>query len=476
MILKSILARFSVLATAGLLTTLPASAQDTPPGARPPAPNVKEQFIPLPTFRVGAYASSGIPVWAGIIDYFTYLNESEGGINGVKLTWEEIETEWQVEKGVEAYERFKNGRNGSPVPIYIPNGDPISKALTDKSVADKIPLLTVNYGRTEAIDGTVFPYSFTTLLSFYSEASTVVNYIAEKLGGKDKLKGVKIATVYHDSPYGKETQAPLELLAKTYGFENIQIPVPHPGNDQSAQWARIRQLKPDWVFLRGWGVMTPVAVKTAAKVGFPVDHIIGGIWSSSEEDIRPAGVVGKGYLAVTTYPPGTEFPLHQRIKELVIDKGKSDLRDPKSFGSVYYNSGLTTAIIITEAIRTAQARFGRRPINGVEGQWGLEHLNIDQKRLEELGVVGLVQPLKLSIRDHEGGGAARIIQWNGKQWATVSDWIKSDRDLLLPLVYAKAAAYAKEKGITPRTVDASVEGSDQTAAAEATATSTQRTP
>jgi branched-chain amino acid transport system substrate-binding protein len=416
------------------------------------AGDAKEQFIPLATFRVGAYASSGIPVWAGIIDYLTYLNESQGGINGVKLFWEECETNWEVEKGVECYERLKIGRNGSPVPIYLPNGDPISKALTEKSVADKIPLVTLNYGRTESVDGRVFPYSFPVVLSFYSEASTAVNYIAQVVGGKDKLKGLKIATVYHDSPYGKETFAPLELLAKTYGFENIQIPVPHPGNDQSAQWARIRQLKPDWVFLRGWGVMTPVAIKTAAKVGFPADHIIGGIWSSSEEDVRPAGAVGKGYLAITTYPAGTNFPIHDKIKQFVIDKGKSDLKDPKSFGSVYYNSGIVHAIILTEAIRTGQAKFGAHPINGEQGQWALEHLDIDDKRLAEIGALGLAPTLKLSPTDHEGGGSAKIIQWDGEKWNVVSDWIKSDRDLLRPLIFERAASYAKEKGIALRDV------------------------
>lgn len=44
-----------------------------------------EQFIPLANFRVGAYASSGIPIWNGIIDTFRYINEVQGGINGVKL-------------------------------------------------------------------------------------------------------------------------------------------------------------------------------------------------------------------------------------------------------------------------------------------------------------------------------------------------------------------------------------------------------
>lgn len=411
----------------------------------------KEQYFPLATFRVGAYASSGIPVWAGEIDYFRYINEVEGGINGVKLVWDECETEWEVEKGVECYERVKGGRNGSPVPIFLPHGDPISKALTEKTVADKIPQITIAYGRTESIDGRVFPYSFPVLFSFWSEASSVVNYIAELEGGKDKLKGKKIATLYHDSPYGKETQYPLDALSKKYGFENIQIPVPHPGNEQSAQWAKIRQLKPDYVFLRGWGVMTPVAIKTAAKTGFPVDRVIGGIWSGSEEDVRPAGSVGKGYKAVTPFPAGADFEILKRIKEHIVDKGLSDLKDPKSFGSVYYNSGVIEAIVSVEAIRKAQSKFGNRPLTGEEAQWGLENLKLDDARLKELGAAGLVQPLQLSVKDHEGGGAGKIIQWDGEKWNIVSNgWVRSDRELLLPLVYERAAAYAKEKSITPR--------------------------
>src|SRR6185436_13604389 len=133
----------------------------------------------------------------------------------------------------------------------------------------------------------------------------------------------------HDSPYGKETQFLLNHLAQTYGFEDIQIPVPHPGNDQSAQWAKIRQLKPDYVFLRGWGVMTPVAIKTAAKTGYPVDHIIGNIWSNAEEDVRPAGPVGKGYIAITTGPSGTNFPVLKDIETHVVKPGKGDLKDPQ---------------------------------------------------------------------------------------------------------------------------------------------------
>ena len=60
-------------------------------------------------------------------------------------------------------------------------------------------------------------------------------------------------------------------------------------------------------------------------------------------------------------------------------------------------------------------------------------------RLEELNQLAL-----------EGGGAARIQQWDGELWKTVSDWVKADRALLRPLIDKKARDYAKEKGITPR--------------------------
>jgi branched-chain amino acid transport system substrate-binding protein len=423
-----------------LLSGLPVLAQEA-----------TKQYIPIPTYRVGAYASSGVPIFGGLIDYFRYINDVEGGVNGVKLVWDECETNYEVGKGIECYERVKGGKDGAPVAAFLPLNDILAKALTERTAADKIPQMAVGFGLTEAIDGRVFPYSFPLTFSFWSEASSAINFIAEKEGGKDKLRNLKIVTLYHDSPYGKETQTPITELAKKYEFEDIQIAVPHPGNDQSAQWGKIRQLKPDWVFLRGWGVMTPVAIKTAAKVGFPVDHIVGGTWSSSEEDVRPAGAVAKGYFAITPFPPGTDYEIHKRLKQAILDKGLSNLQDLKSFGSVYYNAGLNQAIITVEAIRTAQKKFGARPMKGEEMQWGYENLNIDDARLKEIGALGLLQPLKLSMKDHEGGGAAKALQWDGSKWNVAgNDWIKSDRDLLLPLIYERAAAYAKEKGITPR--------------------------
>src|SRR6201998_1619467 len=293
-----------------------------------------EQNFPLQSYRVGAYAAGGTGFFGGFIDYMNLINIRDGGVNGVKLTWEEGETQYEVERGVEVYERFKTLPG---IAAWNPLSVGIAYAMIDRITQDKVPLITVNHGRTDSTDGRVFPYVFPLLLNPYSETSGIIKFIGSKLGGMDNVKGKKSVVLYHGSPYGKETIPIYELLAQKYGFSVQQIEVPHTGNEQQSQWLTIRQAKPDYVVLRGWGVMNPVALKTAQKVGFPADHIIGHVWSNSEEDVRPAGAAAKGYIAITTQASGAEYPVVQEVVKTVYGAGKGNLDDKKLIGSVSQN-------------------------------------------------------------------------------------------------------------------------------------------
>ncbi|XUY29733.1 ABC transporter substrate-binding protein [Agrobacterium sp. rho-8.1] len=408
-----------------------------------------QQLFPLFSYRTGPYAPSGIPQWAGYRDYFNYINE-KGGVNGVKIFVQECETAYTLERAFECYERYKNGYAGAPVAVLFTTSSGFDAAISDKARLDKLPIISVAGGRGDAVDGSVFPYQFPLLFDYWTEASIVIEHIANQVGGYDKLKGLKIATLYHDSGYGRETIQPMAILSEKYGFENIQIAVPHPGEQQQAQWQQIKRAGVDWVFFRAWGVMSPVGLKTAARVGFPADRIIGDIWTGSEEDARPAGAAAKNYLAVSVFPSGTDFEITKTLKANIIDAGKGDLKDVSKFGSVYYNAGLVQAIIYTEILRTGQKKFGNRPLTKEEGQWAAEHLDITAERIAELGATGLLSPLKITPQDHEGDPAAKIVQWDGQKWSAVTDWLKGDRPLFRDAIYARAAAYAKEKGIYPR--------------------------
>jgi len=410
----------------------------------------KEQFVPMLSYRVGPYAAGGTGFFGGYIDYLDMLNKRDGGIGGVKLTWEECETEYKNDRGVECYERLKkNGPTGASVIAPLSTG--ITYSLIDRATTDKIPVVSMGYGRADASDGRVFPYIFPIVTNYWSQNTAKIKYIGMKEGGMDKLKGKKIVNLYHGSAYGKETIPILDAQAKKYGFEVIHIEVPHPGNEQQSQWLQIRQIKPDWVILRGWGVMNPTALKTAQKVGFPAEKILGVWWSGAEEDVIPAGDAAKGYVAAAFHPSGTDFPVIQEIQKYVYAGGKKGaIDDTKRIGQQYYNRGVIQGILTAEAIRTAQERYGKRPLTGEELRWGIENLKIDEKQIKALGAYGLLQPLKLSCLDHEGGGAVKFQQWDGERWVVITDWIQSDQSLVRPEIEKSAAQYAKEKNITPR--------------------------
>ena len=80
----------------------------------------------------------------------------------------------------------------------------------------------------------------------------------------------------------------------------------------------------------------------------------------------------------------------------------------------------------------------------------MENLELTSARIKEIGAEGLLAPLKVSCLDHEGGGAVKFQQWDGKKWNVVTDWIQPDHAMTRPLIEASAAKYASEKGISPR--------------------------
>lgn len=408
-------------------------------------------YVPIPSYRVGPYAAGGSGYFGGILDYYNLLNERDGGVNGVKLIWSECETEYSVERGVECYKRLKD-REGGAV-FFDPLSVGISTALIETGRKDKMPIIAVNHGKTAGQRGDIFPYYFMPGINTYDEHSIMVHFIGDVLeGGRDNLKGKKIAMLYHGSPYGREAIDFMDSMCEKHGCTHHPLEVPHPGNEQQSQWLNIRKLKPDYVLLRGWGVMNPVAMQTAVRTGYPVSRLIGNIWSNSDEDVIPAGKAADGYQAITTHPAGTDFPVVQEIIKTVYGGGNGDLQDKSRLGSVYWNLGVLAGVVHTEALRIAQARFGNRALTSSEARWGFENLKLDAGRIGELGATGLVPVLNLSCLDHVGGHLAKFQQWDSgkRQWNIVSDWIEGDVPLSQAIIDAGAEQYATDNKIAAR--------------------------
>jgi len=434
------------LALAAALSAIGVTSAITAPAAFAQA---KEQFFPVLVYRTGAYAANGNPWANGYVDYLKLVN-ARGGVNGVKISFEECEFGYATDRGVECYERLK-GKGGGAT-LFQPLSTGVTFALTDKAPADKIPLITAGYGRSESQDGSVFMWNYPLLGTYWVAADVAIQHIGKQAGGLDKLKGKKIALVYHDSPFGKEPIPLLQERAKMHGFELILLPVAHPGVEQKATWLQIRQNRPDNVLLWGWGVMNSTALKEAQATGYPREKMIGVWWAGAEPDVKDVGAGAKGYNALALQHSAE--PQSKVVQDMLAQiHGKGQGTGPKEeVGQVLYMRGLISAMLGVEGVRKAQERFGKgKVMTGEQVRWGLENLNLDQKTLDAMGFAGVMRPVQTSCLDHMGASWVRIQVWDGGKWVPGNDWYQADDKLLRGMVLNASRKYAEEKKITPRT-------------------------
>ena len=424
----------AVVAAGGALTATGAWAQ-------------AQQYMPVLSYRTGPYAPNGVPIADGIVDYLKLVNE-RGGINGVKLLIEECETQYDTARSVECYERLKNKNGGATV--VQPWSTGATFALTEKAPTDKISLVTLGYGRSESADGLIFKWNFPLAGNYWVGADAIVQAIGKREGGLDKLKGKKIALIYHDSPYGKEPIPLLQERAKMQGFDLQLLPVAAPGVEQKATWLQVRKDRPDYVILWGFGVMNSTALKEAQATGYPREKMYGVWWAGAEPDVRDVGAGAKGYHALALNGSGTQSKVMQDILAQVHGKGQGT--GPKDeVGQVLYTRGVIIQMLAVEAVRKAQERFGKgKVMTGEQVRWGMENLNLTQARLDQLGFGGIMRPLQSTCADHMGSTWARVQTWDGAKWNVGNDWYQADETILKPMIKAGGDKYLADKKMSRR--------------------------
>lgn len=389
-------------------------------------------YAPNLAYRTGPFAATGIPLMNGQKDYMTMLNARDGGIGGVEIDFDECETGYSTEKGVECYEKTK----GEAI-VTQPWSTGITLQVLPKTNVDRIPILAPGYGFSPMADGKVFQWAFNMPSSYWDGASMILQFL-----GEENLKGKKIAFLHLDHPYGKEPIPFLEAKAAELGFELILIPVGlSEMQNQSAQWLQIRRERPDNVIMWGWGAMNAGAITEAVKTRYPMDQMLGVWWAGHDADLALVGDDGKGYKSISWSFPNSDSGVMAAVKEHVIDAGLSGTNETEMNG-VFYQRGLVISMILAEGIRTAQAEFGDPNIIAEQLRWGLENLNVTDARLAEIGMEGMVGPFSTSCSDHTGHSGGWMLEWDGAKFVKVSDHLMPKSEEIRPLEAAAAAEYA----------------------------------
>lgn len=377
-------------------------------------------FIPVNTYRTGPFSMSGRLIANGMSDYLNMLNIRDGGVGGIKLDVEECETGLDEWRGMDCY---KNNIHRHPV-VVSPWSTDIAKSVLPHAEVDKVPVLTMMYGISAFADGEISRWAFNTPNTYTDSIVPLFSHIQSI--EKEKIKGTKIGYMYMDYGWAIEPLNVLKKLADDYKFELLLYPVPiQELESQSNQWAQIDRDKPDYLIMYGWDVMQSEALTQAVKHKFPIERFYSSYWIS-EGDISRSGVGDKliGMKMLTWTSAGRKFPFMNDIQEYVYRNNEKKINS-RGVGSVLYNYGVYNALLIAEAIKTAQHIKNKSLIDGSDMRDGLESLKISEQRLIELGMQDFTQPISHSCKDHNGHAKNFIQEFNGKEFVKVSPWLDS---------------------------------------------------
>ena len=383
----------------------------------------KEILIGAQCDRTGPTQITGTVFCPAVQDYVNLVN-AKGGIDGWKIRIDELDNGYQVPQAIEEYERHKQEGMVSTL-IW---GTPQAEALNPKLEADHIPGTSPGFGAAAAANGAKYPYLFPIAATYWSQAAAAVEFAKDKLGG---LKGKKIAYLYYDNPAGLVPMPILKQLEKSEGFQLRTFAVPAPGVEMGAQVLNITQrYRADFVIMHVFGRAPAVAMKTLRQSGYPMSHVLGFVWASSEADIKAGGGFGavQGYNTMQFAGVGTSYPVDQEIIAMYKKAGKPP---PAAMAqsSVYYNRGILDAALHIEAVRNAlKLTHGKMP-TGEDVKKGFE-------MIEDFTLGGLLPPLQITPSDHEGGGWVQIYQVKGDGMVPETKWFHGYRDVVLHTVEA----------------------------------------
>jgi branched-chain amino acid transport system substrate-binding protein len=394
-------------------------------GLGAPAQAAHEIVIGLQCDRTGATQTVGVVLCPGYHDYIRLVN-AKGGVGGHKIKALEIDHEYKVPQGMEAYERHKK-EGAVVIGVY---GTPHIYAMTQKLTEDRIPGTSPGFGSAAAADGQRYPYIFPIAATYWSQGAAAVDFTKKQLGGS--LKGKKIAYIFFDNPAGREPIPVIEDLSAKEGFQLRTFAVPPPGVEMGAQVLDIAQrYRADFVIAHLFGRSPSVSIKELKRVGYPLSKVVSFVWGSAEADIVAAGgwAVAEGYHVMQFAGVGTDYPVLNEIRDLYKKDGKPAPKEMES--TVYYNRGVLIAALHVEAIRNALKAKPDGKLTGEDVKKGFEQIS-------NFTLGGLVPPLKVTATDHEGGGLVQIWQVKGGKFEKRTEWFSAYGDVV--------AKHVKEHG------------------------------
>ncbi|MEW6616289.1 MAG: ABC transporter substrate-binding protein [Thermodesulfobacteriota bacterium] len=345
----------------------------------------KSVKIGLMADLTGPIADVWNPVAHGIKAYFKMIND-RGGIHGRKIEYVFEDDRYSIPLALSSFKKLVY--RDKVFNLLGASGVGHTAAIIPLVEKEKIPLIALT-----AEKRFYYParkYIFCPIIWYSDHAKLFVEYVFHDL----KLKDPTIVLMYPDAASGKDTRDTIRELVKAYPVKNYEESVfSMVAVDFTSEIMRLKQLKPDIIYIHGFIVQSGSIVKTARRFGLSAPIIVSQ-YACTNETIKIAGEKASDLVGINSF--GTWDDDSPGVKEL---RKASLAYDPGVHyqGSNFFQ-GWFMAMLFCKGFENAGRDLNRESFaNGLEAM----------KDFDTQGICGVVS---FGANDHKSIESARFLK------------------------------------------------------------------
>ncbi len=330
-------------------------------------------------------------------DYFRYVNEVKGGIEGIPIRLTIADHAYRVPEAVKRVREWASGDTMQMIATWD-----AGSGIMVKPIIQQYRIPNINYSTYQGILNPPVDYAYLPFGSYVMDCYAVLEYIKAIHEGDEPPK---VGLLTYNNAYGKSIHEPSREFAEVNDIEIVTIEeFPPQALDLNTEILRLRRAGAEYVFVQMLPSAIIMGLQAADRAGYDVPFF--GTWTSTDPDFftRGEGLIrDRMFMQFPGCLPGDGTPGMALIEELWERYGTVT-----KFDTAYWE-GVVIGAIMERAFRRAHDKFGeinRETINKA----------LETFRDEDFG--GLVPNITYTEDDHGASFTARMVKINEDQTLT----------------------------------------------------------
>jgi ABC-type branched-subunit amino acid transport system substrate-binding protein len=327
-------------------------------------------------------------------EYFRYVNEVKGGVQGHKIDLTIVDHAYKVPEAVKYAKKFCTEDKMDIIATWDAGSGIMAKPIIQEY---KVP--NINYSTYQAILKPPVDYAYLPFGAYDMDSYAVLEYIKAVHKGSG---APKVGLLTYNNAYGQSIHAPSKEAAPKLGVEIVTIEeFPTKVLDLNTECLRLKQKGAQYIFMQCLPAHITMALQSADRVGLKAPFY--GTWTSTDPDFFKRGEGLIRDRMHMQFPGG--LPVDGTPGVIFLQEQWARYKTVSKFDTAYWE-GTVIAMIMERAFEKALKQFGNidsQTINQALETFDNEHFG------------GLFPDVTYTKTDHGASWKARIVKINEDQ-------------------------------------------------------------